>query len=101
MEKVEKSIAIKAPVEKVFTYISTPTNQIDWMPSMVDVKDVKGSGIGKSFRWTYKWLEYTLDGESTFTEYIPNKRVVTLSKGGVKSTFYFDLEAQNGGTMLN
>ena len=100
MAKVERSIAINSPVEKVFEYISTPINQIDWMPSMVNVKDVSGSGLGQSHRWVYKMAGVSLEGESTITEYIPNERVVTLSKGGVKSTFIFDLEAHNGGTML-
>ena len=41
-----------------------------------------------------------LDGESAYTEYIPNKRIVTKSQGGVESIFTFDFEPQNNGTML-
>jgi len=100
MKRVERNITINAAVEKVFGYITDPINQIDWMSSMVNVKDVSGSGLEKSFRWTYKMAGILLDGESTYTEYIPNKRVVTESKGGVKSTFTFDFEPHNDGTVL-
>lgn len=100
MKRVDKSITIKATIEKVFGYITDPINQIDWMPSMVNIMDVSGSGLGKSFRWTYKMAGILLDGESTYTEYIPNKRVVTLSKGGAESTFIFDFEPHSDGTML-
>ena len=70
------------------------------MPSMVDVKDVSGSGVETSFKWKYKMAGVTLDGESEYTEYSLNKRVVTQSKGGVESTFTFDFEPHNDGTML-
>ena len=40
------------------------------------------------------------EGETTATEYIPNERIVTQSKGGVTSTFAFNFEAHDGGTML-
>jgi uncharacterized membrane protein len=100
MKRVERSIMINAAVEKGFNFISDPMNQIDWMPSMVSVKDVSGSGLGTSFRWTYKMAGLLLEGESTFTEHIPINRIVTESKGGVKSTFTFDFEPHNKGTML-
>jgi len=100
MKRVERSIMINVAVEKGFNFISDPMNQIDWMPSMVSVKDVSGSGLGTSFRWTYKMAGLLLEGESTFTEHIPIKRIVTESKGGVKSTFTFDFEPHNDGTIL-
>ena len=100
MKRLERSITINVAVEKVFNYITEAMNQIDWMPSMVAIKDVSGSGLGKSHRWTYKMAGILLEGESTFTEHTPNKRVVLESKGGVKSTFTFDFEPHNDGTML-
>ena len=100
MKKVDRSIVIKAAVEKVFAYVTDPINQIDWMPSMVSVKDVSGAGLEQRHRWTYKMAGVLLEGESVNTEYIPNKRVVTQSKGGAESTFTFDFEPHIDGTML-
>jgi uncharacterized membrane protein len=100
MAKVERSITINAPVEKVFNYLADPMAQIEWLPSMMDVKDVSGSGVGQHFRWTYKMAGVLLKGETTVTEHIPNERRVTQSKGGVTSTWIVNLETHDGGTMM-
>jgi uncharacterized membrane protein len=100
MKVIEKSVMINAAVEKGFNYISDPMNQAEWMPSMVSIKDVKGSGLGTSWRWTYKMAGILIEGEGTIAEHIPNKRVVIKSEGGVKSTFTYDFEPHNNGTML-
>ncbi len=100
MERVKKSITINAPVEKVFNYVSDPMKQIEWMPSMMKVKDVSGSGVGQSHRWTYKMAGIMFDGESTTTEHVQNERIVKESKGGITSTFNFDFEPHDGGTVL-
>ncbi len=100
MAKVERSITINAPVEKVFNYIEDPMNNPEWIPSVMEIKDVSGSGVGQHHRWTYKMAGILLKGETTVTEHIPNERRVTQGKGGVTSTFIFNFEAHDGGTML-
>ena len=100
MEKVERSITINAPVEKVFNYIADPMSGIDWMPSMMNVKDVSGSGVGQTHRWTYKMAGIPFEGETTTTEHVQNERIVTQSKGGITSTFIFDFEPHDEGTAL-
>jgi uncharacterized membrane protein len=42
-----------------------------------------------------------LNGESTFKEDIPEKQIVVESKGGVESTWVFNLEHRNNVTVLN
>ena len=100
MAKVQKTISINAPVEKVFSYIENPMNTPDWVPSMVEVRDVIGSGVGQNYRWTYKMAGVRMQGESTITEHVPNERRVMHSKGGVVSTWDFNLESQDDGTKL-
>ena len=100
MAKVERSIKINAPVEKVFDYLDDPMTQLEWVPSSIEVKDVSGSGVGKHFKWTYKMAGILLKGETTTIEYIPNERIVTQSKGGATSTWIFNFEAHNGETMV-
>lgn len=101
MAKVERSITINAPVEKVFAYIENPTNQLDWLPSMTEVKDVTGQGVGAHFRWTYKMAGLSFEGESTATEHIPNERIVSQSKGGIASTWTWTFAPHDGGTKVN
>ncbi len=46
MARVERSITINAPVEKVFAYIIDPTNELESIPSITDIRNVKGEGVG-------------------------------------------------------
>ena len=100
MAKVERSITINSPVEKVFNYLADPMAQLEWLPGIMEIKDVSGSGVGQHFRWTYKMAGVMLKGETTVTEHIPNERRVTQSKGGVTSTWIVNLETHDGGTMM-
>lgn len=101
MAKVERSITINAPVEKVFAYIENPMNELEWIPSLVEVKDVAGQGAETRFRWAYKMVGIRLEGEVTNTGYIPNERIVVQSKGGIVSTWALTFEPHDGGTKLN
>jgi coenzyme Q-binding protein COQ10 len=101
MARVERSITINAPVEKVFAYIEDPINELEWIPSLVEIQDVAGQGVETHFRWAYKMAGMRLEGEGTNTEYIPNERIVTRSKGGIVSTWALTFEPHDGGTKLN
>ena len=56
--------------------------------------------MGSRHRFTYKMVGLRLEGESTTTEYIPNKRIVTQSKGGILSTWTWTLTPEDGETKL-
>jgi uncharacterized membrane protein len=100
MAKVERSITINAPVEKVFKYIEDPINTPEWLPSIMEITDVSGSGVGQHHRWTYKMAGILLKGETKTTEHIPNERIVSQSKGGATSTWIFNFKTQEGGTIM-
>ncbi len=101
MAKLQKSIVIKAPVEKVFSYMSDPTHLPDIWPSMVEVKDVKPSPAGGSnFGWVYKMAGMHIDGASETTEYLPNQRQVTQSTKGIQSKFTWTYQPDPGGVKL-
>lgn len=101
MAKVERSISINAPVEKVFSYIDDPMSQLEWFPGMMEVKDVTGKGAEAHHRFNYKMIGIRLEGESTCTEYVPSERIVTESKGGVVSTWTWTFKPENGKTKLS
>ena len=64
MAKLEKSVTIRAPVGKVFDYLSIPGIFPIW-PSMVAVKDVQPSSKGgNNFSWTYKMAGMSFEGAS-------------------------------------
>lgn len=101
MAKVERSVTINAPVEKIFAYIEDPMCMPEWLPGMIETKDVTGQGVGSYFRWTYKMAGLSFEGESTATEHIPNERLVSQSKGGIVSTWTWTFAPHDDGTKVN
>jgi uncharacterized membrane protein len=101
MAKITRSITINAPVEKVYAFMSEPTNLPEIWPSMVEVKDVQPSPAGGyNFSWVYKMAGMRFEGASETTESITNQRVVTKSTKGIGSTFVWMYEPEDGGTKL-
>jgi uncharacterized membrane protein len=102
MAKVERTITINAPVERVFGYMTEPTTLPEIWPSMVEVKDVKRTPehIGTTFQWAYKMAGMRFEGSSTVIEYVANQREVTKSERGISSTFVWTYQPEDGGTRL-
>ncbi len=101
MAKVEKTITINAPVEKVCGYMSEPTNLPEIWPSLVEVKDVQRlPNGGHSNRWVYKMAGMRFEGTSEDIEYVANQRIVSKTKGGVESTQTWMFQPDAGGTKV-
>jgi uncharacterized membrane protein len=101
MAKVEKTVTIHAPVEKIFGYIAKPTDLPEIWPSMVEVKDVKElPNGGHHFHWVYKMAGMRFEGDSDDVEYIANQRVVGQTKGGIEGTVTWNLQPKNGETQV-
>jgi carbon monoxide dehydrogenase subunit G len=101
MAKLEKSVTIKAPVEKVFDFMDNPKNLVGIMPSMVEVKDARPLPAGGyKFNWTYKMAGMHLKGASEATGWIKNRRNVTESRKGIQSKFTWTYKPEAGGTKL-
>lgn len=101
MPRIHKSVEIKAPVKEVYDYLMDPEKELEWLTSIMEVKDVTGAGVGKHFKWTYKMAGFRLNGESTFTEDVPEKKIKVESKGGVESTWNWKLDQRKDITVLD
>ena len=101
MARVKKKTTIAAAPDKVWAYISEPLNMPRFIPGMIDIHDHVGEGVGSHFKWAYKMAGVRFDGESTVEEFVPAKRMVVVSKGGIPSTWTWTLAPQAGGTELN
>jgi len=67
---------IHAAPERVFAYVTEPSLLPEWFPSMVEVRNVVGTGAGQQYEWTYKMAGLLLRGQSTVVEYVPNQCAV-------------------------
>ena len=100
MATLSKSAAIHAPPDRVFAYVTAPSNFADWLPSMVEVRNVLGAGAGQQYEWTYKMAGMLLRGQSTVVEYTPNQRAVFQSIGSIGSDWTFTVEPHEAGALL-
>ena len=101
MAKVEKTITINAPVEKVFDYIDQPTNLPEIWPSLMEIKDVQTlPNGGHTDRWVYKMAGMRFEGTTEGIEHVTNQRIVSKTKGGVKSTQTWMFQPEAGGTKV-
>ena len=101
MAKIEKSITINALPEKVWAYLEDPMNGPEWVPGMIEVRNITGSGVGRRFEWTYKMLGIQFKGETEVTEVIQNERSVEKGKAGIEFTWIHLFEPHEGGTKLS
>jgi uncharacterized membrane protein len=101
MVKAEGNIIINEPVEKVFGLLIDTEKAPDWLPLMMEVSDIQGKGVGKKFKWTYKFIGIKFEGMSEVVEEVPNKKVVTTSKAGIESVWTFDLNQDGTGTKVD
>ena len=100
MARVEKSITINAPVEKVFEFAS-PENLPEFWPSLVEVSNVQELPTGGySWAWVYKMAGMRFTGSSTHTEFVPNERTVSENTGGIEATITWLYESEDGGTKM-
>lgn len=87
MPTIRKSIAIHAPVDRVFDYVGDPRNLPEIWPSLVEVRNVEPHPTGNSFDWDYKLLGMRIHGHSDPVESVKNARQVTRSLTGIPNTF--------------
>ena len=101
MAQVRKNITINAPLEKVFSYVDDPMNQLEWLPGMTDVREIAGDGVGRRFSWTYKMMGMSFKGKTEVIDYVSNERYVIKSTGGIQSTWTWTFQPETSGTLLS
>ena len=101
MESITKRTTIKAPIEKVFSYLDDPTRWPDFWPSLVEVYGVQPLTMGGHVRgWTYKMAGLRLEGTSEDVERVPNERIVSKTHGGIESVLTWTLRPEGDGTAV-
>ena len=70
MPKIERSITIDSPVKKVFDYIAKPELTPEWLPGMIEIKDINQTeeGVGSTHDWVYKMAGMRFEGKNITDE---------------------------------
>ena len=86
MAIIGEAVTVNAPVEKIFNYISKPNNLPEFWPSLVEVTDVQSLPTGGyEARYVYKMAGIRFKGTGEYTEIVPNKSIVIVTKGDINS----------------
>jgi len=100
MASLNRSVVINADPERVFAYVTEPSLLPEWLPSMVEVRNVVGTGAGQQYEWTYKMAGLLLRGQSTVVEYVPNHCAVHQSIGTIGSDWTLAVDPHEDGAVL-
>lgn len=101
MALLSKSAVIHAAPERVFAYVTKPLALPEWLPSMVEVRNIVGTGAGQQYEWTYKMAGLLLHRQSTVVEYLPNQCAVHQSIGSIGSDWTMAVAPHEEGALLS
>ena len=103
MKKIKRTIQIKAPVQRVYDFLTQPTNLTSIWPNMVSVSNVVPSkGGAHDFDWEFKMVGFHFKGHAKTEEAQPGKLVRLRNEAGIPSTFLWTYEGLDGaGTRLS
>ncbi|MDB5078878.1 MAG: hypothetical protein JWP00_802 [Chloroflexi bacterium] len=100
MAEIIKSIDISAPVEVVFDFVANPQNGLKFMPNFTKFQPIgpieRGMGAKVEAAGTMFGMQHRTILE--IIEYVPNKRFVSRSTEGVKSTSTWQFKPLPGDT---
>ena len=94
------TIVIHARPEQVFAYVDAPSELPTWLPNMVEVRNVIGTGLGQQYEYTYKMAGLLLRGQSIVIEHEPNKRGLHQIIGTFTALWEYSVEPHQDGTVL-
>src|SRR5512134_1024862 len=102
MSSITRKITISAPLDKVFTFVTSPDNWTKYVTSLVDVRDVSSPGAekGTTFAWQYRMLGMNFGGKGTVTENVRNEKFGMKMEGGFAITENYRFRKVDGGTEL-
>lgn len=102
MQRIRKTIEIKAQAQRVFDFITQPTNLPAVWPNLVEVSNVVTKPGGyHEFDWVYKMAGLHFKGHAKTEEAVPGKLSRVRNEGAIPSTFIWTFQGLDGsGTRL-
>lgn len=100
MVKVESSVLVNQPIEKVFEFVTTPENDAKWYLGLESRDHTPGepAGVGSTSESTIRFAGVSMTVEWEVTAYDPPSMIkVKTTKGPVSIEAGYTFESVNGG----
>ena len=103
MPKVETSVTIRAPIEKIFDTIVDPELTTRWSSGVNEVTNINGNPWekGSSIDMSYHVLGMKFTQHMVTSEIEKPRKVIYLMEGGFPGTFEFALDPQGQVTKVD
>ena len=101
MPKIEESVEIKRPVDKVFAYTTDAKNWPMWQSTIPEAEQTSEGAVrvGTTFRGTIRMIGLSMKWTAIATEYEPNRRFSkNISSGPVSNGQHNTYDPLDGGT---
>ncbi len=94
MARVDKSVVISSPPEKVIAYIANVSNHPAFISSLKSVANLHGDSRkpGTGWDWTYVMAGVEISGKAETVAYTPGKQFTYKTTTGIESTFTYRVE---------
>lgn len=100
--KFQSETTIDAPPERVFEFLNTPENDLEYISGLVEVDDIEElPNGGHRYDYVYKLAGIKLDGTVEVVECEPNERLVFEMTGPMSGTAEYSFEPEADGTRLS
>jgi len=86
MARIEESVEIKCPVDKVFAYTTDARNWAKWQSFIVEAEQTSPgpTGVGTTFRGTTRMMGLSMKWTAKATEYEPSRGwIKDISSGSI------------------
>ena len=101
--RIESSVVINAPVERVFAFISDVERQPDWITAVVRVSDLSPGPlqVGSTFQLSLAFMGKTAEAGQEITRLEPNRAITQKTTSGpIATEVTMTLEPADTGTLL-
>ena len=102
MPEESNTVSITRPVSDVFAFLANAENDKQWRGGIIEMTRTGGQGVGTRYRQIVAGPGgRRIDADVEITEFVPDQRIAfRTTKGPVRPTGSYDLQADNGGTMV-
>jgi uncharacterized membrane protein len=101
MARIEESVEIKCPIEKVFTYTTDAKSWPKWHPVMLEAEQTSPGqvAVGATFKGINRMMGRKMEWTAKATEYEPNRKWgKDITSGGIVLEEHLIFDPIQGGT---